>query len=193
MSVQYRRQDRRVQKTKKAIRGAFLKLMSEKDIDRITVKELAETADVDRKTVYNYYGSVQEIGDELSNELFELFETQTQEYSYQLSNPYESFGALTKILSENLELYGQLINLNVNSHFFQVSVNYFKSKIREALKQRGGLSEIQVEFTTEYLTNGLFAAYRCWFNSDRSLSLEEFASDMGKLVVDGVSEYLNRE
>ena len=192
MSVQNGKIDRRVIKTKKAIRTAFVKLMAEKEIDRITVKELAEEADVDRKTIYNYYDSVQDIGEELSNELFELFETQTKEYRYQLSNPYESFDVLTKILSENLELYGQLINLNVTSHFFQISVNYFKSKIRDVLKQRGDLTDIQVEFTTEYLTNGLFAAYRCWFNSDRSLSLEEFSSEMGKLVLEGVNEYLNR-
>ena len=192
MSVQNGKIDRRVIKTKKAIRTAFVKLMSEKDIDRITIKELAEEADVDRKTIYNYYDSVQEIGEELSNELFELFETQTKEYRYQLSNPYESFDVLTKILSENLELYGQLINLNVTSHFFQISVNYFKSKIRDVLKQRGDLTDIQVEFTTEYLTNGLFAAYRCWFNSDRSLSLEEFSSEMGKLVLEGVNDYLSK-
>lgn len=191
MSVQNGKIDRRVIKTKKAIRTAFVKLMAEKEIDRITVKELAEEADVDRKTIYNYYDSVQEIGEELSNELFELFETQTKEYRYQLSNPYESFDVLTKILSENLELYGQLINLNVTSHFFQISVNYFKSKIRDALKQRGDLTDIQVDFTTEYLTNGLFAAYRCWFNSDRSLSLEEFSSEMGKLVLEGVNKYLH--
>jgi AcrR family transcriptional regulator len=191
MSVQNGKIDRRVIKTKKAIRTAFVKLMAEKEIDRITIKELAEEADVDRKTIYNYYNSVQEIGEEFSNELFELFETQTKEYSYQLSNPYESFGVLTKILSENLELYGQLINLNVTSHFFQISVNYFKSKIRDALKQRGDLTDIQVDFTTEYLTNGLFAAYRCWFNSDRSLSLEEFSSEMGKLVLEGVNKYLH--
>ena len=192
MSVQNGKIDRRVIKTKKAIRTAFVKLMSEKDIDRITIKELAEEADVDRKTIYNYYDSVQEIGEELSNELFELFETQTKEYRYQLSNPYESFDVLTKILSENLELYGQLINLNVTSHFFQISVNYFKSKIRDVLKQRGDLTDIQVEFTTEYLTNGLFAAYRCWFNSDRSLSLEEFSSEMGNLVLEGVNDYLSK-
>ena len=34
--------DRRVVKTKKAIRNSFLKLLTEKDIDKVTVKEIAD-------------------------------------------------------------------------------------------------------------------------------------------------------
>ena len=190
MAEQKRKEDRRIQKTKKAIRAAFVKLMGEKEIDRITIKELADEADVDRKTIYNYYSGIHEIGEELANELFELFERETKDFEDQISNPYESFGVLTKVLSENLELYGQLINLDINSHFFQISVNYFKSKIREALKAREKLTERQIEFTTEYVTNGMFAAYRYWFNSDREMSLEQFSKEMGKLVLDGVGNYI---
>ena len=47
--------DRRVLKTKRAIRNAFAKLMVEKDINDITIMELAETADINRKTFYNYF------------------------------------------------------------------------------------------------------------------------------------------
>ncbi len=192
MTEQKRKQDRRIQKTKKAIRAAFVKLMGEKEIDRITIKELADVADVDRKTIYNYYSGIHEIGEELANELFELFEKKSNEFAYQLSNPYESFEVLTDILSENLEFYGQIINLDVNSYFSKISVNYFKSKIRDALRYtRNNLTELQIKFITEYVTNGLFAAYRCWFNSDRTMSLKEFSLEVGKLVIDGISKYLD--
>ena len=50
--------DRRVLKTKRAIRNAFAKLMVEKDINDITVMELSETADINRKTFYNYDSGV---------------------------------------------------------------------------------------------------------------------------------------
>lgn len=190
MSEQKRKEDRRIQKTKRAIRAAFVKLMGEKEVDRITIKELADEADVDRKTIYNYYSGIHQIGEEFATELFELFERETKDFEDQISNPYESFDVLTKVLSENLELYGQIINLDVNSHFFQISVNYFKSKIREALKARENLTEMQIEFTTEYVTNGLFAAYRYWFNSGREMSLEQFSKEMGKLVLDGIGNYI---
>ena len=49
-----KKQDRRVQRTKKSIRNAFLQLLAEKELEKISVKEIADSADVDRKTVYNY-------------------------------------------------------------------------------------------------------------------------------------------
>lgn len=187
-----RKQDRRIQRTKKSIRAAFVKLMGEKEIDRITIKELADEADVDRKTIYNYYSGVHEISEELAGELFDLFEKEVQDAYYQLSDPYEWFGVLTKLLSENLELYGQIINLDVNSYFFQKSLEYFKGKIREVLKRKTRLTETEREFTAEYITNGLFAAYRSWFNSDRSISLETFSAEVGELVLEGIGKHLTK-
>ncbi len=57
--------DKRVVKTKKAIRNALMKLLVDKEFDKITVKEIAQIAQVDRKTVYNYYTGVMEIFEEI--------------------------------------------------------------------------------------------------------------------------------
>lgn len=187
MEMKARKTDKRVLKTKKAIRAAFVKFLGEKDVDRITVKEIAEEAHVDRKTIYNYYSGVHEIGEELSNELFCSFEEDLKNTYYQLSDLYALFVVLTEKLSENLELYGQIINLDSNSAFFKNIVGFFKDKVRELLKKEASLTDFEREFTTEYVTNGLIAAYRCWFNSDRSMSLAEFSAQVWKLVLNGPS------
>ncbi|MBQ3987763.1 MAG: TetR/AcrR family transcriptional regulator, partial [Ruminococcus sp.] len=57
--------DRRVLKTKRAIRNAFAKLMVEKDINDITIMELADTADINRKTFYNYYSGVYQVVEDI--------------------------------------------------------------------------------------------------------------------------------
>ena len=49
------RQDRRVRRTKRAIRNAFAELLSEKPYEEITVTDITELADINRKTFYNYY------------------------------------------------------------------------------------------------------------------------------------------
>lgn len=64
-----RKTDRRVLRTKRNIHNAFLQLLAGKDFEKITVKEIAMLADVDRKTVYNYYTSTQDILEELGGEL----------------------------------------------------------------------------------------------------------------------------
>ncbi|MCD8146392.1 MAG: TetR/AcrR family transcriptional regulator [Clostridiales bacterium] len=57
--------DRRQRKTRQAIQNALLSLMKEKPLSKITVSELAATADVNRKTFYNHYSNIQEVRDEL--------------------------------------------------------------------------------------------------------------------------------
>ena len=73
MEEMVKRQDRRVSRTKRAIRNAFLNLLAEKELEKITIREIADGADVDRKTVYNYYSGVYDILDELENELVKDF------------------------------------------------------------------------------------------------------------------------
>ena len=63
------RMDRRCLKTQKAIKNALVELMSEKDISQITVKELAQRADINRKTFYTHYTSIYDVSGEIENEI----------------------------------------------------------------------------------------------------------------------------
>jgi len=47
--------DRRVRKTQKAIFDALAELLTKKELEKITVKEVIEKADVSRVTFYNHY------------------------------------------------------------------------------------------------------------------------------------------
>ncbi|PEE73324.1 TetR/AcrR family transcriptional regulator [Priestia megaterium] len=47
--------DRRVQKSQEAIKNAFIELMSEKNLDQITIKDISDRANVGRRTIYDHY------------------------------------------------------------------------------------------------------------------------------------------
>ena len=55
--------DRRKRKSRQAIELALLELLGSKKINEISISELAETADVNRKTFYNHFSSVTEVLD----------------------------------------------------------------------------------------------------------------------------------
>ena len=69
MTAENRSPDRRVIKTKRAIKSAFAKLLSEKDINDITISDIAAVADINRKTFYNYYSGVHEVVDEMDEKV----------------------------------------------------------------------------------------------------------------------------
>ena len=69
--------DTRVQFTRNALKKALLTLMKEKNVDKITVKELCETAGINRGTFYLHYDSPsalqKDMEDQFLNEYMELF------------------------------------------------------------------------------------------------------------------------
>ncbi len=191
MTEELKRTDRRVVKTRRAIRNAFVRLLTEKSLEKITIKEIAQTADVDRKTVYNYYDGVYDILDELENELAERFENVVQSLEYSVGNPLKVFEALTNMLNGDLELYGRLMQVGSQTRLIEKIGKYLREKVRGAIARKEGLSLEKTELAVEYVTEGMFSAYRYWFHSERKQSLEEFSREVGKLVLTGVKSFLN--
>lgn len=65
------RNDRRVRRTKNAIQSAFLKLIFEKDINKITIKELCERADINKSTFYLHYQDIYDLEAQFKEEISE--------------------------------------------------------------------------------------------------------------------------
>ena len=49
------KEDRRVRKTKSAIKHAFIQLLKERGLENITVQDIADKADINRGTFYLHY------------------------------------------------------------------------------------------------------------------------------------------
>ena len=60
--------DLRIKKTKRAIRSAFYELIKEKPLEKITVREIAERAEINKTTFYAHYETVYDLVDQLEQE-----------------------------------------------------------------------------------------------------------------------------
>lgn len=61
--------DLRIERTKKNIKEAFLKLRAEKPLEKITVKELAELAYINKATFYSHYQDIYDLSEQLEDEV----------------------------------------------------------------------------------------------------------------------------
>lgn len=68
-----RKMDRRVRKTRHQLRQGLAKLMLEKSIKEITVKELTELVDMNRGTFYLHYKDIYDMVEQLENEIMTEF------------------------------------------------------------------------------------------------------------------------
>ncbi len=63
--------DLREKKTKRSIQNAFLQLRAHKALERITVKELSELAEISKATFYLHYKDIYDLSDQLQNEVIQ--------------------------------------------------------------------------------------------------------------------------
>ena len=67
-SILVKNDDKRVRRTKKAIREALLKLIQDKPISRVSTSELCREADINRNTFYAHYSTPEDVLSEIEDE-----------------------------------------------------------------------------------------------------------------------------
>ncbi len=89
--------DLRTKKTVRAITNAFLQIRSKKTLERITVKELAELAEISKATFYLHYRDIYDLSETLQNEVIQKVLKSIQHPEYCSTNisyfTYELFHA----------------------------------------------------------------------------------------------------
>lgn len=185
--------DRRVIKTKRAIRSAFAQLLSEKDINDITVSDIAAAADINRKTFYNYYAGIHAVLDEIENDVVRRFDEALTEVDFvnNAATPYMVFEIITGVINTDIDFFGYLMSMNSNLSLTAKLVDLLKAKTRSILEPCLDISAERLELMLDFMVNGFVAVYRGWFNSDRSKPIGEISANINELCFKGVNGYLN--
>ena len=187
--------DRRVVKTKKAIHNAFAKLLTEKELNDITISDIAELADINRKTFYNYYAGIYEVVDEIEDGIVQTLRDALNgaDIRQALQNPYLFFHKLTSIINTDLEFYGHLLSMRGNLSLVTKIVAAMKETMRDAVMAQLPADQERVDLILDYSLSGMLSVYQNWFNSDRSLTLEEISEILSFLCFRGLSGVLGAE
>lgn len=63
--------DLRTIRTKQMIKDAFVKLRKKKEIEKITIKEIADMAMINKSTFYNHFEDIYHLSNEIENEVID--------------------------------------------------------------------------------------------------------------------------
>ncbi len=180
-----RRPDSRVLKTKAAIRDAYLRLLEQKDANLITVTDIALAADVDRKTIYNYYIGSGAILDELENELVSSVSTSIRENDLIrfIRDPFGFLDAITRAFDSQPDLSYPLIRKSSAAAVFAKLADRFSAQLAPVLK--GHLQPQKQPYAklyADFLSNGIVSVYRDWIISGMQQPLEELSKQLCMLT-----------
>ena len=183
------RTDPRTRKTKRAIRNAFAKLLSEKELNDITVRDVAALAEINRKTFYRYYAGIFQVVDEIENEIVRSYEQILGEIDFRkdIENPYRIFERLTATIQTDLDFYGNLLSMRGNMSLVSKLSEMLKSKTMETLLLHVPMDANIADIMLKYVISGMVAVYQQWFNSGRRESIELLSETLSVLAFSGIS------
>jgi len=172
MKEKVQKSDRRVRRTKRVLAVALVDLLTEKPLNRITVKEVTEIADVNRATFYRHYQDIYDMFYQIEDELLAEFKKAVTVGT--LGN-YDDLGAfyhrIFKFVEDNADL-GQLL-CGPNSN--QV-LDKFKEVVFEFLNQNCIAIDSGVNhFTNSFITAGIIEVIKQWLNEKIPVPSKEMA------------------
>ena len=184
--------DRRVIKTKGAIRKAFIELLTQKHINDISIKEISELADINRKTFYNYYAGIHDLLEELENDMVSKFEENLSDFDFRrdIQTPNRTFVTLSERIDEDSQLYQSLFQSKSNSHIVEKITDVLVGKTINFLQEKYDLERDKIAIVTLFVSGGLMSVYQHWLDSERTMSLEEISAILSKLIESGVAAVL---
>ena len=172
------------------LKNSIVELLGEKPIEKVTVKEICERADVNRGTFYSHYSDqfdlYNSIVDELLNGIFErlgdilragqqsMLKSVTLVYDYIKEN-----SKLVEILLDGRIKYG--IDARIN----EIVESIYLHDIKKSAENR---TEIDAAYS--FIASANLGIIKYWLSSGMKMSVEEMAALSIKLSYNGISALL---
>lgn len=187
------RTDRRVRKTKAALRHGLAVLTQKKSIKEITVKELVEEVDINRSTFYLHYTDIYSMVAELESELLEEFKNAID--LYPPTNSEEEmcrfFEHIYNILSDNREICIALVSENGDISFIRQVEDFVAERIKKIFESGMVKNVYDVRYVFDFCISGGMGLFKHWLTDENALEPAHMAKITTDMVVGTLKSFDN--
>lgn len=181
------RDDRRTVYSKKMIRESLYELLREKPLNKISVTEICDRADVNRSTFYSYYCDIYDLHDQITKEFFSLqkkvvkhikeaIKTKDSLADFTYADFYKIVFYYLETVEENTELYKFIFNQNTDNSIHASFGKIVYLTIKDVLNPLIGDSraeELKKAFT--FVAGGTTALIMKWMETNCETPAEEMS------------------
>ena len=182
-------------RSRRLIRDAYVNLMQEKPIDKISISDIVREADLNRGTFYAHYSNPMDVLMEIANEILGDVEGFFADFSFTdfLQNPMPLLLGVEKMLADNLDFYRR-INLNTASIGFtdrikKILVEYISSNKSVPENLRGNP---HFKVALELFAGGLISVYLGFVLGTIRASAREITETISILISQSASLLLTK-
>lgn len=182
--------DRRVVKTRAAIQAAFRKLVKERGIGKVTVSELAREANIDRKTFYLHYDSIDDLVDNEAGQIVGRILRFLDPGEFERDPRaliHRELNEINAMIREDMDLYTYIaanLSLDFMLEHITKAVNRWWAENRPHMM----LPDLEMDhYRLRFYLVGAASVYGSWLQSDRSIPLEGISNMVEEALVIGLS------
>lgn len=181
-------------RSKRLIRKAFVEMLKEEDLEKITVTDIITRADINRGTFYAHYQNTRAVIEQIENEIIEKMLEFLSEFRYKnfFQNPLPLLLKISSYLENDLEFYRILINSNGSEQFLiklkTIFVKHMETDtdIPDAMKRSPAFL-----IRCHFFAGGLVNLYQVWFRGELDFSLDEIAREISRIMTNHFAIPLN--
>jgi len=168
------KQDRRIRKTKKALREGLAKLLSEKNIQNITVKELTDKADIHRSTFYANFHDIYDLYSHMEDTVIqEIKDIASVDFAFKTKIFFEK---LLNYINDNKQVARLFFKQNIS--FSEQLTTLLRDACLDCWRKEYNIQSTpeEMDYYVQHALSGAIGIIGMWVSDD-------FKYPMEKLVV----------
>ena len=180
--------DRRIRKTKAQLRAGLAKLMQEKSIKEITVKELVEEVDINRSTFYLHYTDIFNMLSTIEEELLEEIRQTIQNHPVSPFNEssFPFIEDIFQILAENKDICSALLGPNGDIAFIHRIENLISTHSLNVLRRTFPDTIEDLKYSYSFCLSGCIGLVKTWLTSDTDETPQYMAQLTFRLIMNAL-------
>lgn len=189
------RESGRVTETKERLKNAFFDLYAEKKIEKISIKEITERAQLNRGTFYVYYKDIYDLLEKAEDELIaEIMEKIVPVIVLILrDDEIAAFLPPLEFYQKNGKRLKSLFGPKGDPNFAHKLKKLIKSRLRELLQAESIPEPLHVDYIMEYITSAQLGIISYWMiEKDMDLSVPELGAMIKEITLHGPVGYLRK-
>jgi len=158
--------DRRVRKTKKALREGLVELLNQKSIQSITVRELTDKVDIHRSTFYANFKDVYELYSHMEDTIIqEISDIVSVDCTFK---PDIFFNGLLDYVNRNREISRLFFGGNISASFFERITDMFKNACTDYWCKEYNVTNIsdEMDYYVQFSLSGSLGVVGLWVSRD---------------------------
>lgn len=189
--------DRRVKYTRMVLRQSLLELMKSSPIEKITVKNICELADINRGTFYSHYSDPRALLEQIENDLFNDLKATLDRYltdAVLSSGSYEMIIEIIKCIEMNSDICKIILGEHGDHDYLKRIVDLAYEKFRESwIVNMRVRDEKLAEYFYSFISTGSIGVIQLWIQAGMVDSPEMLASMIDKINSQGLKMFFDNK